>query len=341
MSKKYDIQIEERVFHFKEPAGTSRGIYTTRRSWFIHLTSPSFPGRKGVGECAPLPQLSCDELPGTDTAGISRYLSRLRELCTKFEEEGEIDYPLMRPYPSMLFGLETALLHLQRGSLALFDTPYSRGEETIPINGLVWMGSHEEMLQRMEKKIEEGNRCIKLKIGGIDFEEELDLIKRVRQRFSHRELQLRVDANGAFSPAEALCKLEQLAQYAIHSIEQPVKVNQWGLMAQLCREAPIPIALDEELIGVNLPEMKRQMLNIITPAYIVLKPSVHGGMRGTAEWVEIAKEMGIGSWMTSALESHVGLNAVSQLAAKIYGPHITLPQGLGTGKLYTDDIIIC
>ena len=206
------------------------------------------------------------------------------------------------------------------------------------MNGLVWMGRHDEMLARMEEKIAQGFHCIKLKIGAIDFDEELDLVKRLRDRFSIRELQLRVDANGAFAPDEALYKLELLAQYGIHSIEQPIKPRQWGLMAMLCRESPLPIALDEELIGVNLPDMKRQVLNIIKPAHIVLKPSLHGGMQGVREWIGIARNMGIGSWITSALESNVGLNAIAHLTAHLYGTPINQPQGLGTGMLYTDNM---
>lgn len=327
----YKITIVPKTLHFKQPAGTSRGVYTTRRSWFLHLSSDEHPEREGVGECAPLPDLSCDAVP--------EYEQILRAVCDRFEREGNIDYAMMRPYPSMLFGLETALLSYERGgSPALFDTPFSRGEEGIAINGLVWMGDHEQMLSRMEEKLAAGFKCVKLKIGAIDFDEELDLVRRIRERFSYEEVELRVDANGGFAYDEALYKMELLAQYAIHSIEQPIKPRQWGDMAELCRDSPLPIALDEELIGVNLPDMKRQMLNIIKPSYIVLKPSLHGGMAGCREWVEIACDMGIGSWMTSALESNVGLNAVAQLDADIYGPGITMPQGLGTGQLFTDNV---
>lgn len=237
----------------------------------------------------------------------------------------------------MLFGLETALFHLQNGD-RLFDTAFSRGETGIPINGLVWMGNHEEMLQRLEEKLEKGFRCIKLKIGAIDFDQELDLIRRIRDRFSFHEVELRVDANGAFPYDEALYKLELLSQYNIHSIEQPIKAGQWAFMADLCRESPLPIALDEELIGVNDPAMKRHMLNIIKPRYIILKPSLHGGMAGCREWIETACDLSIGSWITSALESNIGLNAIAQFAASVYGDHITMPQGLGTGQLFTDNI---
>ena len=208
----------------------------------------------------------------------------------------------------------------------------------IPINGLVWMGSYEEMLQRMEEKLAQGFRCVKLKVGAIDFDRELDLVKRIRQRFSHHEVELRLDANGGFSTDEALYRLELLSQYNIHSIEQPIKARQWAAMAELCRDAPLPIALDEELLGINDPDAKRQMLRIVKPAYIVLKPSLHGGMTGCREWIGIAREEGIGSWITSALESNVGLNAIAQFCASVYGDHITMPQGLGTGQLFTDNI---
>jgi len=325
-----NIQIEKRVFHFKQPAGTSRGLYTTRTSWMLTITSPDQPGRKGIGECAPLPDLSCDAIP--------EYERILRALCDAFEQESKISYDRMRPYPSMLFGLETALLSFESGSNQLFDTPFARGEEGITINGLVWMGNYDEMLARMEEKLNAGFKCIKLKIGAIDFDRELDLVKKIRERFSHKEVELRVDANGGFAFDEALYKLELLAQYAIHSIEQPIKARQWGNMAELCRESPLPIALDEELIGVNMKSMKEQMLNIIKPTYIVIKPSLHGGIHGTREWIEIADDMGIGSWITSALESNVGLNAVAQLAADAYQGRKPMPQGLGTGQLFTDNI---
>ena len=320
------IDIEERVLHFKQPAGTSRGVYTERKSWFVHLSDGD---RTGIGECAPLPDLSCDVRPN--------YVEVLRQFCDDVERTGNIDYEAMRDYPSMLFGLETAILNMRNGE-RLFDTPFTRGEEGIPINGLVWMGNYDEMLQRMEQKLEQGFRCVKLKIGAIDFEQELDLIKRIRSRFSFHEVELRLDANGAFPYDEALYKLELLSQYNIHSIEQPIRQGQWAYMAELCRESPLAIALDEELIGVNDPEMKRHMLNIIKPRYIILKPSLHGGMMGCREWIQTAKEYGIGSWITSALESNVGLNAIAQFCSSVYGNAITMPQGLGTGQLFTDNI---
>ena len=325
------IEIEERTLHFKQPAGTSRGVYTERRIWLVTVTDGS---AVGIGECAPLPKLSCDDIPN--------YAEVLRHFCDEVERTGEIPYEALRDYPSMLFGLETALYEVRRkkeeGRDVLFDTPFSRGEVGIPINGLVWMGTFDEMRARIEQKLEQGFRCVKLKIGAIDFDAELELIKQIRGRFSHHEVELRVDANGAFRFDEALYKLELLSQYALHSIEQPIKAGQWANMAELCRESPLPIALDEELIGVNDPEQKRQMLNIIKPRYIILKPSLHGGMMGVREWVDIARDMGIGSWITSALESNIGLNAIAQLCSDIYGDAIKMPQGLGTGQLFTDNI---
>ena len=208
----------------------------------------------------------------------------------------------------------------------------------IPINGLVWMGDFDTMAARLEQKLAQGFSCVKIKIGAIDFSDEMALIRRLRDRYGSDRIELRVDANGAFSPNEASDKLERLATNDIHSIEQPIAAGQWQEMARLCESSPLPIALDEELIGVNTMERKRELLDTICPRYIILKPSLHGGMAGCHEWVQLAKERGIGSWITSALESNVGLNAIAHLAAELYGPDITMPQGLGTGQLFTDNI---
>lgn len=339
----YHISIKRRILHFKQPAKTSRGVYTTRQIWLLELTSPYIPGIKGLGECAPLPDLSCDAIPD--------YERVLHDFCSKFENEGCIDYDAMLPYPSMLFGLETAWLQfsnekrmLELGITVkpavplLFDTPFTHGEDGILTNGLIWMGSRKEMGDRIEDKLMTGFRCIKLKMGAIDFSEEVALIKGIRSCFSNKTVELRVDANGAFTCEEAMYKLELLALFSIHSIEQPIKQGQWTEMTRLCRNSPLPIALDEELIGINARSEKERMLDTIMPAYIVLKPSLHGGVHGVEEWVKLANERGIGSWITSALESNIGLNATAQLAAHIYGKDITMPQGLGTGQLFTDNI---
>lgn len=351
----YKIDISERTLHFKQPAGTSRGVYTTRHSYYLTLTSDEMPGVEGVGECATLPDLSCDAKP--------EYEVTLRQICQMVEQMERIPYDMIRAYPSITFGLETAFANffhnkeIQKGKTfdneemdkrevpswagdlgKLYDSPFARGEEGITINGLVWMGSYDEMLERLEEKLKAGFHCVKLKIGAIDFLKELDLVKRIREVYTKEQVELRVDANGGFSPENAMSRLEALAQYDIHSIEQPIKQHQWPKMAQLCKASPIPIALDEELIGVNVLSMKQALLDTIRPQYIILKPSLHGGMYGCKEWIQLAEERGIGSWVTSALESNVGLNAIALFCAQMYGPDVKMPQGLGTGQLFTDNI---
>ena len=335
----YKIDISERTLHFKQPAGTSRGVYTTRHSYYLTLTSAEHPGIRGVGECATLPDLSCDAKP--------EYELTLRQVCQMVEQMGRIPYDMIRAYPSITFGLETAFADFFRQCPAidvpawatylasLYDTPFARGEEGITINGLVWMGTYDA---RLEEKLKSGFHCVKLKIGAIDFFKELDLIKRIRQVYSKEQIELRVDANGGFTPENAMSRLEALALYDIHSIEQPIRQHQWPKMAALCRESPLPIALDEELIGVNVRSMKQALLDTIHPQYIVLKPSLHGGIYGCREWIQMASERGIGSWITSALESNVGLSAIAHFCAKTYGPGVSMPQGLGTGQLFTDNI---
>lgn len=327
------ITITSKLLHFLQPAGTSRGVYNTRLSFYLKLTSDEQPDVVGVGECATLPDLSCDAMPPNE------YERKLRTFCDEYERTRVIDYEAMRAYPSMLFGLETAVAQFNaKGSLNFFDTPFGRGEEGIPINGLVWMGTFEEMFERLEAKLKAGFRCIKIKIGAIDFDRELQLIRHIRSTFSRNDVELRVDANGGFTPEEALSRMEALVQYDIHSIEQPIKQHQWTEMARLCAATPLPIGLDEELIGVNERQKKIELLDTIRPQYIVLKPSLHGGMARTEEWIQLARERNIGSWITSALESNVGLNAIAQLTASIYGTNIRHAQGLGTGQLFADNI---
>lgn len=323
----YQVDVFPRELHFKKLARTSRGEYVTRRIWLVRVMIPD-TGCYGIGECAPLPDLSCDAVPD--------YESVLREACRRLAETGVIDWILLASYPSILFGLETALFHLQAGSLRFWNTPFGLGMEGIPINGLIWMDSYEEMLRSIGQKLEAGFSCIKLKIGAIDFEEELALLAHIRQRFSADRITLRVDANGAFRPEDALEKLKRLALFDIHSIEQPIRAGQWQAMAELCAVSPIPIALDEELIGIHQEEDKKRLLDVIRPDYLVLKPSLHGGFSGSKEWLELARERGIGYWITSALESNIGLNAIAQWCATLQ-PQI--PQGLGTGQLFTDNIM--
>lgn len=328
----YHLHIIPKTLHFKQPAGTSRGIYTTRQVWYLRLTDDERPGLEGWGECAPLPALSTDDRPD--------YAERLAGFCRRFTEEGTLDREALRAWPSVLFGLETALRQVEAsrsGSFALWDTPFARGEAGIPINGLIWMGDYRKMRTQIEQKMAAGFRCIKLKIGAIDFEEELALIRHIRACFTAREIELRVDANGAFPVAEAPDKLQRLAELDLHSIEQPIRAGQWEAMARLASETPLPIALDEELIGVHGPAKKRRLLETIRPQYIILKPSLHGSFYGCAEWIDLAEEI-LGSrkwWITSALESNIGLNAIAQWCATIPNP---LPQGLGTGLLYTDNV---
>ena len=336
------FDVNKRIFHFRQPAGTSRGVYLIRKSWFITLCQED--GNRGVGECAPLPDLSVDAMPDdefemcliTRLNAILPRLTEVQEQPDAFGRQLKIAEEAFCDYPSMRFGLETALLNLHHGE-RLFDTPFSRGEEGIPINGLVWMGSYDEMEKRMEEKIEKGFHCVKIKIGAIRFDEELELLRKIRKRFSRDIIEIRTDANGAFPSSEAMDRLQQLAQFQIHSIEQPIRQHQWHEMAELCRLSPVPIALDEELIGLSKKEEKKAMLELVKPQYIVLKPSLHGGIAGCREWIELADELGVKSWMTSALESNVGLNAIAQFAAHVYGEQITFHQGLGTGLLFTDN----
>lgn len=322
------IKIIPRLLHFKQLAGTSRGTYSTRKVWYLHFTSSEFPGRVGIGECAPLPALSCDDLPD--------YEDILGAACREVEKQnGRLDVGALRKYPSILFGLETAIRHYHTGDWALWNTAFSRGETGIPINGLIWMGDFNKMLAQIETKMNVGFRCIKLKIGAINFEEELALLRHIRAHFSSNEIELRVDANGAFAPADAMEKLKRLSELDLHSIEQPIRAGQWEEMARLTSESPLPIALDEELIGCNTLVEKRKLLSAIRPQYIILKPSLHGGISGGNEWIAEAERQRIGWWITSALESNIGLNAIAQWCATFDNP---LPQGLGTGLLFTDNV---
>lgn len=323
----FKTSIEPYTLQFKKPAGTSRGTYQIHRVWYVRLTSTDHPDRFGLGECAPLPDLSCDALP--------EYETLLQKACLDFERSGELDYEGLKPYPSILFGLETALMHFNRGTYALWDSPFSRGEQGLPINGLIWMDTFQEMSSQIKAKIEQGYTCIKLKIGALHFEEELALLKQIRQNYSAQTITIRVDANGGFKPEDALSKLNRLAELDLHSIEQPIPAGLWSEMAVLATTSPLPIALDEELIGCNDSLQKRKLLETIKPSYIILKPSLHGGIKGCSEWIELANEQRIGWWITSALESNIGLNAVAQWTATLGNP---MHQGLGTGQLYSNNL---
>ncbi len=323
----FTIEIIPYTLRFKKPAGTSRGVYRDHRVWYVLFRDTQDPSHYGVGECAPLHDLSPDY--------NENYAGTLAAFCKITEERQEVDPELLCDHPSILFGLETAARHYNLHSNQLWDTLFSRGEEGIPINGLIWMADYPDMKRQAVSLLERGFRCIKLKIGAIDFERELELLRAIRDRHPAREVTIRVDANGAFRYDEAPEKLQRLAALEVHSIEQPVKAGQWQEMARLCTSSPLPIALDEELIGINDPAEKRKLLDTTRPRYLVLKPTLHGGIAGCNEWIELANERKIGWWVTSALESNIGLNSIAQWCATLDNP---LPQGLGTGTLYTNNI---
>jgi o-succinylbenzoate synthase len=314
--KKYTLQ-------FKQASGTSRGVYTTRDTWMISLTDGA---STGIGECAPLPDLSIESL--------TKMSSKLLQVC---EEIGYFSsFPdELNAWPSIRFGLETALLDLKNGGdQILFPSAFTRGEEGIPINGLIWMGTPEFMKQQIRSKLESGFRCIKLKIGALDFKTEFELLKDIRKEFSADEITLRVDANGAYSLKTALENLKRLADLQIHSIEQPIEAGRWNEMAELCRKSPIPIGLDEELIGISSRFEMQKLLETIHPAYLILKPSLHGGFTGCEKWIEMAEKYNSGWWITSALESNIGLNAIAQWTFQLNPKG---EQGLGTGQLFSNN----
>jgi o-succinylbenzoate synthase len=312
------------ILNFKRPSGTSRGVMTEKETWFIILEKN---GKKGIGECGILRSLSVDDRPN--------YEKKLKWACDNIHLGEETLWEELVEFPSIQFGLETAFRSLDGETpFLLFPSDFTKGEKNIPINGLVWMGEEAYMKQQIEEKLQQGFNCIKLKIGAIDFEKELGLLRFIRQNFSPEQIEIRVDANGAFTADEALNKLNQLSVFQLHSIEQPIRQKQVDAMTELCKQTPFPIALDEELIGVFGTENKEALLKKIQPQYIILKPSLVGGFRGTKEWIDIAEKHGIGWWITSALESNIGLNAIAQWTYTLSNP---MPQGLGTGALYTNN----
>ena len=333
IAERVTISVEPYTLHFRRPAKTSRGEYETKQVYYLRLQSLEQAGHVGCGECAPMTQLSCDDLPN-----YQRVLEQLAGQMAQTPDQ--FDVASLRPYPSIAFGLATAINSFiaaghssEEGSVKPFrDTPFTRGELGIPINGLIWMGDKAYMYEQIKAKLTQGFRCLKLKIGGIDFSEELELLRYVRQHFSPEEMELRVDANGAFAPEVALERLKRLSDFHLHSIEQPIPASdQWDELAKLTAASPLPIALDEELIGIHSRELKAQLLDEGKPHYIILKPSLHSGVD---EWIELAEERGIGWWATSALESNVGLSAIAQWVSQY---PIVRPQGLGTGALYLNN----
>ena len=312
------------ILDFKRPSGTSRGIMTEKETWFIILEQN---GKKGIGECGLLRGLSADDRED--------YEEKLQWTCDNIHLGETALWEALLEYPSIQFGIEMAFLSLKSETpYLLFPSDFTNYLKSININGLVWMGEASFMKQQIEEKLADGFTCIKLKIGAIDFEKELELLDFIRSHFSAEQIEIRVDANGAFALNEALDKLKQLNKYQLHSIEQPVKQGNIEVMADLCETTPFPIALDEELIGVFALEEKEKLLQKIQPQYIILKPSFIGGFRGTKEWIDLAEKYHIGWWITSALESNIGLNAIAQWT---FLQNSEMPQGLGTGALYTNN----
>ncbi|MFD2823746.1 o-succinylbenzoate synthase [Lacinutrix iliipiscaria] len=315
---------QQYILNFKRPSGTSRGILKTKETWFIILEENK---KQGIGECGLLRGLSVDDVPN--------YEDKLKWTCNNIHLGLDLLLEALIEFPSIQFGLEMAFKSLKSNhKFELFPSEFTQGDDTIPINGLIWMGTEDFMKQQVKDKIEAGFSCIKMKIGAIDFQTELNLLKSIRQEFSSKDIELRVDANGAFQPSEALEKLKRLSEFDLHSIEQPIKQGQWQEMARLCEDTPLAIALDEELIGVFSGTKKKDLLETIKPQYIILKPSFVGGFKGSQEWIHLANQHHVGWWITSALESNVGLNAVAQWTYILGNKN---PQGLGTGSLFTNN----
>ena len=309
----------EHDLEFKKPAGTSRGVLKKKYSGYIYSYHEN--ELHGIGEVSTIPGLSIDHQYD--------FKAHILESCDALAN--------LNKYPALQFGVEMMDRSLlSKDPLKLFDNPFSRGEEGITINGLVWMGSKYEMISRVKEKLESGYQCIKLKIGAIDFEDELDILKLIRREFSSEKIEIRVDANGGFSNFEARIKLQRLSEFDIHSIEQPIAQGQWEEMAKVIYNSPIPIALDEELIGIDSTIKRNELIEIIKPNYIILKPSLLGGFSASEEWIAIANKNNIKWWITSALESNIGLNAIAQWTSSL---NLTMKyQGLGTGQLYTNNI---
>ncbi len=316
--------VSKHELHFKEQAKTSRETLLSRTVWYINLYADN---KSGIGECAPLFGLSKE----TQTE-VEEMLADVVSDPSYFIE----NIHLLNDIPSVKFALETAFLDWQaNGTGKLFQSNFTNGKQGIPINGLIWMNTADHMLAQINHKLKQGFRCIKLKIGALDFEQELKLIKHIRAHFTAEEITIRVDANGGFKPEEALQKLEQLSHFQLHSIEQPIKAGNWSTLARLCEKSPLAIALDEELIGINKNEDKILLLDLIQPQFLVLKPSLHGGISGCDEWIKLAEERQVKWWITSYLESNIGLNALAQWTAT---KNIKGHQGLGTGELFSNNV---
>lgn len=332
----FRITVIPHTLEFKFDARTSRGAISMHKVYYLKLWSIHDPSICGIGEFAPLPSLSIDHRPD-----MEKKLQEVAQLINRGEVslafEGSLPEGLdLEGWPALYFALETALLDLKCGGRRiLYRNGFTKGEERIAINGLIWMGGREFMQQQIRDKLAAGYTCLKLKIGSLDFETELELLQQIRETASAEDLTIRVDANGGFQVDDAFNKLERLSKYNIHSIEQPIQQGKTEEMAQLCAYTPVPIALDEELIGIQTTTAKRKLLQDIKPHYIILKPTLVGGLQASAEWITLAEEQHIDWWMTSALESNIGLNAISQFTANYKNE---IPQGLGTGQLYHNNL---
>lgn len=319
------VNIIKHPLIFKRPSGTSRGVLSIKDSWFIKIFNNNQPEIFGLGECSIIKGLSYDDRPDLN--------KKMRE----FAKNPDIfDFETFKQFPALQFAIETALFDLKNGGTRiLFPSDFTNSTATIPINGLIWMGKTDFLKQQIHRKIDAGFKCLKLKIGALDFESEINIIREIRKKYTSRDIELRLDANGAFEPHEALKKLEQLSKFEIQSIEQPIRAGQYEIMAALCKNSPIPIALDEELIGIIDTAKKKQIIEEIKPQYIILKPSLLGGYKQSENWIKLAKEKNIGWWITSALESNIGLNAIAQWTFTLNNP---MPQGLGTGQLFSNNV---
>lgn len=318
-----------RDLRFIRPAVTSRGALTVKETYYIGLTDTSRPGVEGIGECALFRGLGCDDRPD--------YAAMVNLVCDSFNTSREL--PDLTPWPSIRFGVEMALRSLQAGGNGIvWPSEWTRGVgQGIKINGLVWMDSPDRMEKSAFAKAESGFDCIKFKIGACDFNAEVRMIERLRRQYGPDRVEIRLDANGAWrDDDEAIARLRRLAPLDIHSLEQPIKARNEEMMQCVVANSPIPIALDEELIGRDPDTEATRLLDLIRPAYIILKPSLCGGFSGAERWIAEADRLGIGSWATSALESNIGLNAIAQWTARNGIP--AMPQGLGTGALYRNNI---
>lgn len=323
----FKAEIQKHILEFKTPAKTSRNTLNQKPLWLVKLSHAKQPNVFGLGEISPLKGLSVDDVEGFET-----HLQQTIYHINNGEHPLELG---LEQWPSIRFGIETAWLDLQNGGVRkVFDTPFYSGMQQLPINGLVWMNNSADMLRQAQEKVEAGFGCIKFKVGALDFDEECRMLEALRKQFNAFKIEIRLDANGAFAPDTALEQLKELARFEVHSIEQPIKQGQWETMQEVCAKSKIPVALDEELIGIPVGQKGQQLLAAISPQYIILKPGLLGGFDVSRQWIELANKNNIGWWVTSALESNVGLNAIAQFTS-LY--KITMPQGLGTGQLYTNN----